>query len=127
MSICRRRYDSARINLIKYNIQEREKEVSLYDVCAYDDRRVSCLICEHTDFIILAIISFWASKCMTLSECNKLIDIVEGYYAAYEEGLIDEFNLFNKLNTEIMQNSLQQKTWNGIGYLKRGDNIDFGE
>lgn len=126
MSLCRRRYDNARIiNLIKYNVQKREEEVSLYDVCEYNDQRVSRLICEHTDFVILTIISFWASKYMTLSECNKLIDIVEGYYAAYEEGLIDEFNLCNKLNVEIMQNSLRQKTWNAIGYRKRGDDIDF--
>ena len=127
MSVCRRRYDTERINLVKYNSIQRKKEISLYSVIDYHERDVPCFIDDHTDFVILFIIVCWKENFITEQECNKLIDIVEGYYFAYEEGLIDTIQLCDKLNHEIMQNSLHQKDWNKIGILRGAFEFDFSE
>lgn len=117
MSVRRRRYDTERINLIKYNSIQREKEISLYSVIDYNERDIFCFIDDHTDFVILFIIVCWKKNFITEQECNKLIDIVEGYYFAYEEELINAIQLYQKLNSEIMQEALHQKDWDKMGIL----------
>lgn len=127
MSIRRRRYDTERINLVKYNLIQREKEISLYSVIDYNERNVFCFIDDHTDFVILFIIVCWKKNFITEQECNKLIDIVEGYYFAYEEELINAIQLYQKLNSEIMQEALHQKDWDKMGILGGVFEFDFSK
>ena len=127
MSIRRRRYDTERINLVKYNSIQREKEISLYSVIDYNERNVFCFIDDHTDFVILFIIVCWKKNFITEQECNKLIDIVEGYYFAYEEKLINAIQLYQKLNSEIMQEALHQKDWDKMGILGGVFEFDFSK
>lgn len=127
MSVRRRRYDTERINLIKYNSIQREKEISLYSVIDYNERDIFCFIDDHTDFVILFIIVCWKKNFITEQECNKLIDIVEGYYFAYEEELINAIQLYQKLNSEIMQEALHQKDWDKMGILGRVFEFDFSK
>lgn len=127
MSVRRRRYDTERINLIKYNSIQREKEISLYSVIDYNERDIFCFIDDHTDFVILFIIVCWKKNFITEQECNKLIDIVEGYYFAYEEKLINAIQLYQKLNSEIMQEALHQKDWDKMGILGRVFEFDFSK
>lgn len=127
MSVRRRRYDTERINLIKYNSIQREKEISLYSVIDYNERNIFCFIDDHTDFVILFIIVCWKKNFITEQECNKLIDIVEGYYFAYEEELINAIQLYQKLNSEIMQEALHQKDWDKMGILGRVFEFDFSK
>lgn len=127
MSVRRRRYDTERINLIKYNSIQREKEISLYSVIDYNERDIFCFIDDHTDFVILFIIVCWKKNFITEQECNKLIDIVEGYYFAYEEKLINAIQLYQKLNSEIMQEALHQKDWDKMGILGGVFEFDFSK
>lgn len=127
MSVRRRRYNTERINLVKYNSIQRKKEISLYSVTDYHERNVFCFIDDHTDFVILFIIVCWKKNFITEQECNKLIDIVEGYYSAYEEELINAIQLCDKLNHEIVQDALHQKDWNKIGILGGAFEFDFSE
>lgn len=127
MSIRRRRYDTERINLVKYNSIQREKEISLYSVIDYNERNIFCFIDDHTDFVILFIIVCWKKNFITEQECNKLIDIVEGYYFAYEEELINAIQLYQKLNSEIMQEALHQKDWDKMGILGGVFEFDFSK
>ncbi len=127
MSVRRRRYDTERINLIKYNSIQREKEISLYSVIDYNERDIFCFIDDHTDFVILFIIVCWKKNFITEQECNKLIDIVEGYYFAYEEELINAIQLYQKLNSEIMQEALHQKDWDKMGILGGVFEFDFSK
>lgn len=127
MSVRRRRYDTERINLIKYNSIQREKEISLYSVIDYNERNIFCFIDDHTDFVILFIIVCWKKNFITEQECNKLIDIVEGYYFAYEEELINAIQLYQKLNSEIMQEALHQKDWDKMGILGGVFEFDFSK
>ena len=127
MSVRRRRYDTERINLIKYYSIQREKEISLYSVIDYNERDIFCFIDDHTDFVILFIIVCWKKNFITEQECNKLIDIVEGYYFAYEEELINAIQLYQKLNSEIMQEALHQKDWDKMGILGGVFEFDFSK
>lgn len=126
MSIYRRRYDEGRINLIKYNSIEREKENDLYFVTDANEKSISFFINDHTDYVILSIINFWKKNYISAYTCDKLIDKVEGYYFAYEEGLIDCIQLYSKLNKEIMEDyfNIQQNNYY-IGVYKKRDKVDL--
>lgn len=109
MSTHRRRYGIDQIVSFKYNRIKRENEISLYSLISDpNDQDISFFINDHVDYIILYIIIFFKKKYIDERTCNKLIDMVEGYYFSYESELLSSKKVFQKLNTEIMQDWLNQ-------------------
>ena len=102
MSVCRRRYDRDRITDVMYDSVKRSEEQDRYTLIDFDKKKLDLFIDDHTDLVILYIIEFWVQKIITKHELFKLVDIVEGYYFAYSEGLIDSKNLYLKLNRYIL-------------------------
>ena len=102
MSVCRRRYDRDRITDVMYDSVKRSEEQDRYTLIDFDKKKLDLFIDDHTDLVILYIIEFWVQKIITKYELFKLIDIVEGYYFAYKEDLIDSNNLYFKLNKYIL-------------------------
>ena len=102
MSVCRRRYDRDRITEVMYDSVKRSEEQDRYTLTDFDKKKLDFFIDDHTDLVILYIIEFWVQKIITKYELFKLIDIVEGYYFAYKEDLIDSNNLYFKLNKYIL-------------------------
>lgn len=127
MSTYGRRYDSKRIKDVKYDSIMREKENSLYSLMDVNYDNIYFYIDDHVDYIILNIINFWKQKFISLDECNKLIDKVEGYYFAYEEHFINELQLYKKLNNEIMKDFFNVNINNYIGVYKNREvrNVDM--
>lgn len=102
MSVCRRRYDRNQITKVMYDPVERSAEQNYYTLIDFDERDLDFFIDDHTDLVILYIVELWVQKIITKHELFKLVDIVEGYYFAYSEGLIDSKNLYLKLNKYIL-------------------------
>lgn len=125
MSVRRRRYNRDRITKVMYDSVERLEEQDCYTLIDFNEKDLDFFIDDHTDLVILYIIEFWVQKIVTKHELFKLIDIVEGYYFAYKEGLIDSENLYFKLNKYILGDMvfLEGK----IGVYMEGIIIDMDE
>lgn len=118
MSVFRRRYDNERINNIRYNSHKRYQENKKYRVVEYNKNFARLYVYDHTDYVVLATLNALRNRYINKHECNKILDKIEGYYFAFEEGLINSEKLCQKLNQEIMREELHQENWNHLGVFK---------
>ncbi len=125
MSICGRRYNSERLNLVKYNFIEREKENNMYSLIDFNERNVSLFIDDHVDYVILSLVNAWKNKFIEVYTCNKLIDKIEGYYFAYQEELLNQVQLYHKINDEIVQYYLDSSIIGKMGVYRGRKKIDL--
>ena len=117
MPINKRRY--GRIEEIIYDSLFRQEENLKYRIVEFNENLVENYIYDYTDYVILSIVNDFSENKIDRNFCYKLVDKVEGYYYAFEEGFIDAFRLYNKLTEEIMIEELH-KNWNYIA-IYEGD------
>lgn len=118
MSMFGRRYDTERINDIRYNSHKRYQENKKYRVIEYNENFVNLYVYDHTDYVILSTLNALRNRYIDKNQCTKILDKIEGYYFAFEEGLISANQLCQKLNQEIMREELHQENWNHLGVFK---------
>lgn len=102
MSIHGRRYDSvAEVTFLKYDRVRREEEEKSFVLKDFDKDNLSLFIDDHVDYAILSVIILFRQKIVTEQECDRVIDMIEGYYFGYQEKLLTDIQLYSKIR-EIM-------------------------
>ncbi len=121
MSVCRRhgrRFDLNTIITMMYDYSLRIKELSNYIMIEYDKSKLNLVIDDHTDVIILLVIDAFSKNFIDKRTCLRIIDKIEGYYYAFEENLIDSYQLYKKLQNEILIEELKEDKVNFLGVFK---------
>lgn len=125
MSIHRRhgrRFNLDTIITMMYDYSLRMKEFSNYIMIEYDESKLDFVISDHTDVIILLVIDAFSKNFIDKRTCLKIIDKIEGYYYAFEENLINSYQLYTKLQNEILIEELKEKRSNFLGVFKNFEN-----
>lgn len=117
----RRRYDDAEsVSLLMVDERLVILENTRYQIVFQPDiKTIEENIEDHVDFVVLFAIWSYQKKYITKHECERLIDKIEGYYYAFVENLINFFQLYEKLNAEIIVKELQGNDTDFIGVYKR--------
>ena len=116
MSLHRRRIGTPeRINDILYNTMIRNNENKKYNLIPYSDIRTFQYAYDHTDYVILSIINAYKNHFIDKKTCFNLIDKVDGYFYAFESGMINSVQFCKKLNKEIMEDELNKQDWKFLG------------
>ena len=103
MSIYRgRRYDDSRINTLKFNNKEFLKEVQNFKNYKKNNPSILLQVDCFFNYSVLLIINNWRQKFINKMISDKLIDILDGYYFAYTQGLISKESFFLKIEKEIL-------------------------
>ena len=124
MPIRRRRYDADRVRKVMFKPVIRRQENESYKIVNCNKGFVVSYINDYTDYVILSAINDFRNKKIDKNSCYRLIDKVEGYYYAFEESLINAFQLYQKLTEEIMIEELHKENWSYIAIYK-GDMNDL--
>lgn len=110
MSVYRRRYNRNEIIRLKFDYFFRQDEESKYILTTNDEITVESLMVFFNFIVLCSIISYRDNK-INESTCNKIIDEIDGYFFAFEEGLLNEGQLYSKFK-KIMEEDFCVRDWN---------------
>ena len=117
----RRRYTRRDIKLLRRNPVQQLEEIKKYylikpSICA--KMIPTNQLDSHINYVVLYIIISEANKMISVDYASKLLDIIEGYCFAFDEGLINSLQCWKKINVEIMQKKLRDSKWNYLGVFE---------
>lgn len=85
------------INKLRYSAQFVESEKERFFVVKYDEKLVEGHLGDFSDFIVLGAAIFLHQKMLMEHHFYKIADKIDAYIFAYEDGLLDEYQVYNHL------------------------------
>lgn len=116
-----RRYTGREIEWFRIRPPEIDEELEQYYLFKYIDDSLEInhiteiYLNHHINFVILYALMCEKDNKISKEYTNKIIEIIEGYCFAFDQGLFNINQLIQKLNVDVMQQKLGRANWCYIG------------
>lgn len=126
MSLCRRgrRFDDgAIIGFLQFcNDSDFDNEQNSYSQHPFSSELAKKYWYDHVDCTILILISYYRQQIISNYILYRLIDAIEGYVYAYEEDMINEKRLCEKVNEVLREYFDLEPSQTNFIYIYEGEN-----